>query len=137
MFEDLEKARLGTTRPLSAALDALRWDRDGLLPTIAQDVDTREVLMLAWMNRAALEETLVTARVCYWSRSRKELWRKGKTSGHVQQLVELHLDCDGDALLLQVRQTGPACHTNRPSCFYLKVDGTHVIVVAEPSATDL
>ncbi len=98
--------------------DAIRFDAAGLVPVVAQDAGDGTVLMLAWMNRAAVAETLATGRVCYWSRSRRALWRKGETSGHVQRLVEMRLDCDGDALLLLVEQTGPACHTGRRSCFY-------------------
>lgn len=100
---------------------ALAWDSRGLLPAIAQDAATAEVLMLAWMNEASLRETLETGRVCYWSRSRAALWRKGETSGHVQRLVELRFDCDRDCLLLLVEQTGPACHTGRRSCFFTAV----------------
>lgn len=100
------------------ALDTLRFDDHGLIPAIAQQHDTGEVLMLAWMNRESVAETLRTGRVCYWSRSRHALWRKGETSGQVQRLVELRLDCDGDALLLLVDQHGVACHTGRRSCFY-------------------
>ena len=103
---------------MPGVLDAVRFDTAGLVPAIAQQHDTGEVLMLAWMNRAALEETLATGRVCYFSRSRKALWRKGETSGQTQRLRELRLDCDGDALLLLVEQTGVACHTGRRSCFY-------------------
>ena len=99
-------------------LAAIRFDAEGLVPAIARAHDTGTVLMLAYMNRDALEETLATGRVCYWSRSRGKLWRKGETSGHVQRLVELAVDCDGDCLLLTVEQTGPACHTGAPSCFY-------------------
>src|SRR5690606_6630022 len=91
----------------------LRFDRDGLIPAVAQQHDSGEVLMVAWMDRAAIEETVATGRVCYWSRSRQARWRKGDTSGHVQRLVELRVDCDGDTLLLLVDQTGPACHTGR------------------------
>src|SRR5665213_3596622 len=94
-----------------AVLAALRFDRDGLVAAVAQQHDSGEVLMLAWMNRDAVAETLATGRVCYWSRSRQSLWRKGETSGHVQHLKELRVDCDGDAILMQVEQTGPACHT--------------------------
>ena len=96
----------------------LRFDDDGLVPAIAQQHDSGEILMLAWMNREALAETLATGRICYWSRSRGRLWRKGETSGQVQRLVALRLDCDGDTLVLQVDQTGVACHTGRRSCFY-------------------
>src|SRR5689334_20499303 len=100
------------------ALDAIVFDASGLVPAIAQQHDTGEVLMMAWMNREAVAETLATGRVCYFSRSRNKLWRKGETSGQVQSLKELRLDCDGDALLLLVDQTGVACHTGRRSCFY-------------------
>ncbi|HTW28572.1 MAG TPA: phosphoribosyl-AMP cyclohydrolase [Acetobacteraceae bacterium] len=97
---------------------AIAFGPEGLIPAIAQQHDTGEVLMLAWMNRDAVAETLATGRVCYWSRSRGRLWRKGETSGQTQRLIELRLDCDGDALLLLVDQTGVACHTGRRSCFY-------------------
>ena len=100
---------------------ALRFGADGLIPAVAQQHDTGDVLMVAWMNRSALEETLATGRVCYWSRSRQALWRKGESSGQVQRLVELRIDCDGDTLLLQVDQQGVACHTGRRSCFYRAV----------------
>ncbi|MFS3134081.1 phosphoribosyl-AMP cyclohydrolase [Gluconacetobacter sacchari] len=99
-------------------LDTVRFDATGLVAAIAQQHDTGEVLMLAWMNRAALDETLRTGRVCYYSRSRNALWRKGETSGQVQTLVEARLDCDRDAVLLLVDQTGVACHTGRRSCFF-------------------
>ena len=110
----------------------LSFDRDGLVPAIAQSTETGEVLMLAYMNDDAVRETLETGRVCYWSRSRQALWRKGESSGHVQKLVELRYDCDSDALLLQVAQTGPACHTNRPNCFYSAVRDGQVVVISEP-----
>ena len=110
---------------------SLAYDSRGLIPAIAQDHATGEVLMLAWMNAAALARTLETGQVTYWSRSRAELWVKGASSGHVQRLVELRIDCDRDALLLRVDQTGPACHTNRQSCFYTAVqDGTEVGIMA-------
>ncbi len=99
-------------------LAAIRFDAAGLVPTIAQQHDSGEVLMLAWMNREAVAETLATGRVCYFSRGRGRLWRKGEVSGQVQRLVEMRLDCDGDTLLLLVDQTGVACHTGRRSCFY-------------------
>ena len=102
----------------AALLDAIRFDGRGLVAAVAQQHDSSEVLMLAWMNRDAVAETLETGRVCYWSRSRGALWRKGETSGQVQRLVEMRLDCDGDALLLLVDQAGVACHTGRRSCFY-------------------
>lgn len=108
---------------------SLAWDRRGLLPAIAQDHATGEVLMLAWMSRESLAETLATSHVTYWSRSRDALWRKGETSGHVQRLVELRVDCDRDCLLMSVEQTGPACHTGRRSCFFTAVrEGTEVVL---------
>lgn len=107
-------------------LKALRYDSRGLIPAIAQSEDG-EVLMMAWMNVESLEETLRTGQVTYWSRSRSELWRKGATSGHTQKLIDLRIDCDRDCLLLIVEQAGPACHTNRRSCFYTAVrDGDEV-----------
>ncbi len=99
-------------------LDAVRFDRDGLVACIAQQHDSGEVLMMAWMNRAAVAETLATGRVTYWSRSRQALWRKGESSGQVQHLVDLRLDCDGDTLLALVDQKGVACHTGRRNCFF-------------------
>ncbi|MEM6405745.1 MAG: phosphoribosyl-AMP cyclohydrolase [Pseudomonadota bacterium] len=110
----------------------LPWNKDGLLPVIAQQHDTGEVLMLAWMNTDALAETLQTGRVCYWSRSRQRLWRKGESSGQTQSLRALYLDCDQDAVLLQVDQTGPACHTGRRSCFYRQVVGDQMQITTEP-----
>ncbi len=100
------------------ALAALSFNADGLVPAIAQQHDSGEVLMMAWMNREAVTETLATGRVCYYSRSRRALWRKGETSGQQQRLVEFLIDCDGDTVLLKVDQAGVACHTGRRSCFY-------------------
>ncbi|SDE10596.1 phosphoribosyl-AMP cyclohydrolase [Limimaricola pyoseonensis] len=106
---------------------SLRYDANGLIPAIAQEADTGEVLMMAWMNAASIEKTLASGMVTYWSRSRQEFWEKGATSGHRQRLVEMRIDCDSDCLLLQVEQTGPACHTGRRSCFYTAVrDGEEV-----------
>lgn len=99
----------------------LTYSADGLIPCIAQDEATGEVLMMAWMNAESVARTLDTGRVTYWSRSRQSFWVKGESSGHVQELVELRVDCDRDCLLALVRQTGPACHTNRRSCFYTAV----------------
>jgi phosphoribosyl-AMP cyclohydrolase len=104
-----------------AFLAAVSFDDRGLVAAIAQDHKTGEVLMLAWMNRESLALTLETGDVTYWSRSRQALWRKGETSGHTQRLVEAHVDCDGDALVLKVEQTGPACHTGNRTCFYRKL----------------
>lgn len=110
----------------------LAYDDRGLVPAIAQDRESGEVLMLAWMNAESLSRTLETGRVTYWSRSRNALWAKGETSGHVQRLVELRIDCDRDCLLLIVDQTGPACHTNRRSCFYTVVSEGHERVALDP-----
>jgi phosphoribosyl-AMP cyclohydrolase len=112
--------------------DVLRFDAAGLIPALAQQHDTGEVLMLAWMNRDAVAETLATGRVCYFSRSRGKLWRKGESSGQVQRLVELRLDCDGDALLVLVDQTGVACHTGRRTCFYRAVRNGQLAEIAAP-----
>jgi phosphoribosyl-AMP cyclohydrolase len=103
---------------LERAIAAIKFDADGLVPAIAQQHDTGEVLMVAWMNREAVRETLAAGRVCYWSRSRQALWRKGESSGQTQTLKELRLDCDGDTVLLLVEQHGVACHTGRRSCFF-------------------
>ncbi|HEY2874760.1 MAG TPA: phosphoribosyl-AMP cyclohydrolase [Reyranella sp.] len=99
-------------------LAAIQFDAQGLVPAIAQQHDTGEVLMMAYMDRNAVMETMSTGRACYWSRSRKAQWRKGDTSGHIQELVELRVDCDGDTLLVEVEQTGVACHTGRHNCFF-------------------
>jgi len=131
-FDALENAAAGTQTPLAEVLEHIPFNSEGLIPAVAQDADSREVLMLAWMNREALARTLAEGYACYWSRSRQSLWRKGETSGHLQRLHELRLDCDGDAVLLMVKQMGPACHTNRPSCFYLLVDNDQVRVTSEP-----
>ena len=101
------------------------WNADGLIPAIAQDADSGEVLMMAWMNEEALQLTLSEKRIVYWSRSRQGLWRKGETSGNIQRLISARLDCDGDTLLLQVNQVGGgACHTGRRSCFFYEPDGS-------------
>ena len=107
-------------------LDAIAWNADGLVPAVAQDAATGEVLMLAWMSRESLARTLATGEAVYWSRSRQQLWRKGETSGHLQRIVEIRLDCDADAILLRVEQAGGiACHTGRRRCFFnrLEMDG--------------
>ena len=102
-------------------LDALKFDDRGLLPAVVQDVRSGEVLMVAWMDREALERTLAEGRMVYWSRSRQELWRKGDTSGHTQHWEELRVDCDGDVLLARVHQEGPACHTGERTCFHRRL----------------
>jgi phosphoribosyl-AMP cyclohydrolase len=115
MSEPGARARPGTM-PLD--LDDLAFDERGLIPVIAQDVENGDVLMMAWANREALERTLAEGRMVYWSRSRKELWRKGDTSGHTQHLEELRVDCDADVVLARVHQVGAACHTGQRTCFY-------------------
>ena len=116
---------------IAEALDAIGFGDDGLVPAIAQQHDTGEVLMMAWMNRDAVAETLRTGRVCYYSRSRQELWRKGESSGQVQALVDFRFDCDNDTVLVMVDQTGVACHTGRRSCFFHAVRGDRVEIIAE------
>jgi phosphoribosyl-AMP cyclohydrolase len=132
VFRRTEKFRAGDSLPLAEVLDGLPFNPAGLLPAIAQQYDSGEVLMMAWMNRAAIEETLQSGRVCYWSRSRGRFWRKGESSGQIQRLVRLRFDCDGDTILLLVDQTGAACHTGRRNCFYNEVRGDRVEVVADP-----
>jgi phosphoribosyl-AMP cyclohydrolase len=124
----------GTEQTATAALmGAIRFDTAGLIPAIAQDAATGEVLMLAWMDRAAVERTLETGKACYWSRSRQRSWMKGETSGHLQIVRSIHLDCDGDALLLKVDQLGGiACHTGRRHCFYRRAEDGGWVVELEP-----
>ena len=111
-----------------------KFDASGLVAAIAQDAETGEVLMLAWMNAEALGRTLETGRATYWSRSRGEIWVKGETSGHIQEVVEVRVDCDQDAVLLKVRQTGGACHTGRESCFYRIADASGLTLAGEGEA---
>ena len=113
-------------------LAAIAFDAQGLVPAIAQQHDTGEVLMMAWMNREAIAETLATGHVCYFSRSRGKLWRKGETSGQHQKLIELRLDCDGDTILLLVDQHGVACHTGRRDCFYRAASDGALVEIAAP-----
>ena len=109
---------------------SLKYDANGLIPAIAQDHLGGEVLMMAWMNADAVQKTLETGRVTYWSRSRQAFWTKGESSGHVQKLVEMRVDCDRDTLLVLIEQTGPACHTNRRSCFFTAIrDGAEVEIL--------
>ena len=103
------------------ALDEVRFDDRGLVPAVVQDVENGDVLMMAWMNRASLERTLEERRTVFWSRSRQEFWRKGDTSGHVQHVEEVRVDCDGDVLLVRVHQVGAACHTGERTCFYRRL----------------
>lgn len=132
LFTQLEQSPQGLTRPLDEVLDSLQYNDQGLIPAIAQDKQTMRVLMLAWMNRESLERTLTEGFACYWSRSRQALWRKGESSGHLQAVREVRFDCDGDAILVIVDQTGPACHSNRPDCFYLCVEDQQVRVTSNP-----
>jgi phosphoribosyl-AMP cyclohydrolase len=115
-----------------ALLDAIKFDADGLVPAIAQQHDTGEVLMVAWMNRDAVRLSLEEGRACYWSRSRQALWRKGESSGQVQTLKELRLDCDGDTVLLLVEQEGVACHTGRRNCFFRAWRDGGWVEIAQP-----
>ena len=121
-FRELENSEPGDLVPLKELVERLRFNDKGLLPVIAQDVETGTVLMLAWMNRVALEQTISTGFMTYWSRSRQKLWLKGETSGHYQSVQSISFDCDGDAVLCKVRQEGSACHTGRKDCFYLGLD---------------
>ncbi len=120
-------AQTGTFDP-----HGLRFNEAGLLPVIAQDAESLQVLMLAWMNAESIARTLASGRVTYWSRSRQSFWVKGETSGHVQELVDLRFDCDQDCLLVLVRQTGPACHTGRMSCFYTAVRDGEAVELMSP-----
>lgn len=112
----------------------LVYNDAGLIPAIAQDHESKDVLMMAWMNQDAVQKTLDTGKVTYWSRSRQAFWIKGESSGHVQELVDFRFDCDKDCLLVTVRQTGPACHTNRRSCFYTSVQNGDTVELMKPEA---
>ncbi|HNQ87149.1 MAG TPA: phosphoribosyl-AMP cyclohydrolase [Verrucomicrobiota bacterium] len=115
------------------AMDQLKFNAEGLIPAVVQDHGTGRVLMLAWMNRESLERTLALGKTVFWSRSRKKLWMKGETSGHTQTVKDIALDCDGDTLLVQVEQTGAACHEGYKSCFYRSIrEGGASVVVTEP-----
>lgn len=127
-LEALEVAAAGTSVDLAEFLDAVKFNDQGLVPAIAQDRASGTVLMLAWMNRTSIEQTLASGSVTYFSRSRQSLWQKGEASGNTQRLLSMQFDCDGDAILMQVDQTGPACHTERANCFYLDVQGRQVVV---------
>jgi phosphoribosyl-AMP cyclohydrolase len=130
-FKAIEGSAEGAQFPVADVVRELTFDQDGLIPVIVQDAHSKQVLMFAWMNREALAETLATQTMCYFSRSRQQLWRKGESSGHVQRLCSLRTDCDGDVLLAEVEQAGAACHTYRTSCFYLKFEGEQVRVDSE------
>ena len=120
-----------TDRAIARAIASIRFDANGLVPAIAQQHDSGEVLMLAWMNAESVAETLRTGRVCYFSRSRQSLWRKGESSGQAQTLVDFRIDCDGDTVLVLVEQTGVACHTGRRNCFFNAVRDEDVEVIAD------
>lgn len=120
------------THTIEQLLRTLKFNADGLIPAIAQSAADGSVLMLAWMNAESIRKTLETGDVWYYSRSRSAFWRKGETSGHTQKLVECYVDCDGDTLLLRVQQIGPACHTNRPNCFFTRVDDATLTIMQEP-----
>jgi len=113
-------------------LASITFNDAGLVPAIAQDAATGRVLMMAWMNEEALEKTLATGFAHYYSRSRRQQWQKGESSGHVQKVLDMYLDCDGDTILLKIEQTGPACHTNRESCFYKQRQKQAWVTIEEP-----
>ena len=121
-FQSIEQLTCGDSLLLNDVIEQLAFNDQGLIPVITQDATSKAVLMMAWMNRSALEQTLNSGRMTYWSRSRNAFWIKGETSGHTQELVNMSFDCDGDAILCQVNQRGAACHTGRRDCFYLSVD---------------
>jgi phosphoribosyl-AMP cyclohydrolase len=130
--KSLENSPKGTEVALDEFLDNLRFNESGLIAAIAQDSTSHKVLMLAWMDRRAIEETLRDGTVTYYSRSRQSYWKKGETSGHTQRLLNMSFDCDGDAVLLCVEQIGHACHTYRENCFYLEVKDQSVVVTSNP-----
>ena len=131
-LKDLENKHKGTSVALEEFLNSLNFNEHGLIPVIAQDFDTKEVLMLAWMDQQSILNTLSEGQVCYFSRSRQSYWRKGEESGHTQLMRKMSIDCDGDSILLLVEQQGPACHTNRQSCFYFEVSDQTVSINSEP-----
>lgn len=132
IFKTLERSPAGYSVELDHVLSAIPWNTDGLIAAIAQQYDSHEVLMMAWMNIDTLRETLATGRVCYWSRSRQKEWRKGESSGQIQVLKQAMLDCDGDTVLLLVDQTGPACHSGRRTCFLTTLEGERATVNSDP-----
>lgn len=131
-FKAWEHLKINDSIAIEDFLSKLTFNSDGLIPAIAQQHDTKQVLMMAWMNRESLNITLETGHVCYYSRSRQQLWKKGESSGNIQLLKSMSADCDGDALLVQVDQTGPACHTHRTSCFYFDIKENSVTVTSDP-----
>ena len=136
-FHSIENLSDKDSLSLNTVIENLSFNDSKLIPVITQDAESKEVLMFAWMNREALEQTLETKRMTYWSRSRQQLWVKGETSGHSKTLVSMAFDCDGDAVLCLIDQSGAACHTGRPDCFYLKVDTEkqRVLISADASKT--
>ena len=136
-FHALEDYLDGDNLSLNAVIENLSFNDSGLVPVITQDASSKEILMFAWMNKESLEITLATKRMTYWSRSRQQLWVKGETSGHTQTLISMAFDCDGDAILCLVEQSGAACHTGRKNCFYLKVDAekSQVVVAGDAAKT--
>jgi len=129
LFKTLEKSPAATQVSLEQVMANIPWNSDGLIPAIAQDYQSQQVLMLAWVNACALQQSLTSGKATYYSRSRQALWCKGESSGHVQKIINIALDCDGDALLFTVDQLGPACHTLRPHCFYwnLTSNGAEIV----------
>jgi len=128
-FIALEQLENNSSLALPEVIEQLAFNEQGLIPVITQDAETKTMLMFAWMNKEALQKTLATKRMTYWSRSRQELWVKGETSGHVQRVISMSFDCDGDAILCQVEQQGAPCHTGRESCFYLNVEADNQQVI--------
>ena len=131
-FDALADKNIGDTLSTEQLLQQLQFSEQGLIPAIAQQKDTGEVLMMAWMNQASIKESLSTGQVCYWSRSRQQFWRKGESSGNTQKLLSMHTDCDGDTLLLKVDQQGPAYHTSRRSCFFIEIEQQQSRITSEP-----
>lgn len=127
-YESLESITASESISLFDCIEHLSFNDQGLIPVVTQCYQKKDVLMHAWMNQAAIEKTLTTGLMTYWSRSRKAFWVKGETSGHIQQLVAMRFDCDGDTILCLVKQTGATCHTSRPNCFYLQVDSDSQVV---------
>ncbi len=122
---------LFTAEIIKKTINCLKFNEKSLIPVIAQQHDSGEILMMAWMNEEAVKETLITGRICYYSRSRQKLWRKGETSGQIQKLINFRFDCDADTILLQIDQTGAACHTGRRNCFYNQVTKEGIIAIAQ------
>ncbi len=134
-FKSIENEPNNTVFDLAEVIEQLAFNDQGLIPVITQDATSKEVLMFAWMNKQSLELTIKDQRMTYWSRSRNKLWIKGETSGHTQELISMAFDCDGDVVLCQVNQSGAACHTGRPACFYLQVDSEKRQVILKGNAT--